>query len=132
MELTSFQKDKLESSILKFLKSLPKYENSKHEKPTPASFLMQLANDLKGKCEFKYDLVEKHDNFEELIENEFSLHTFKSHFIIPFGQDGQEVRLVGMCSSRDKRISKEFSSLDIIFQMNRLRSTKNHLIKVLM
>jgi len=131
MELTPFQKDKLESSILKFLKSLPKYENSKHEKPTPTSFLMQVANDFKGKCEFKYELKIEHEQFE-FVDNCSSVHMFKSSLIIPFGQNGEEVRVVGMCSSRNKRISKEFSSLDIIFQLNHLRSTKNHLIKVLM
>ena len=131
MELSPFQKDKLESCLLKYLKSLPKYESLKQDKPTPTSFLMQVANDLKGKCEFKYELKVEHEQFE-FIDNCFSIHVFKANIVLPVqGQDGQEVRLVGSCASRNKRISKEFSSLDIIFQLNRLRNTQNHLVKVL-
>jgi len=142
MELSPFQKDKLESCILKYLKSLPKYlssgssfttSNNKKaiEKPTPTSFLHQVAIDLNAKLEFKYELKVEHENYE-FIDNCFSIHTFKAYFIVPVNNNGDEVRVMGTCTSRNKRISKEFASLDIIFQLNRLRSTQNHLIKILM
>ena len=131
MDLTEFQKDKLENCILKYLKSIPKLEMSKDQKPLPSLFLGQLAYDLKGRVEYEYILKKEKEEYE-YIENRYPRHMFKSRLIVPVSSNGCEFRITGCSESLNKRISKEFSALDIIVQLNSFRNTQNHLIKILM